>query len=155
MRFLIPLKNIPEATPALAFVAGCRQWGRVSAVLLHVASPIRCCQPDGLEREIPESLLGKAEGLFLRALCRLEGLGIETTCHLALGPVVFTILDVAEALDCHAIVVPEPRKLYPTLLSRNIVGALKKEQRTVPIITVNRQGIAAMSFDRSLLAPSI
>ena len=71
----------------------------------------------------------------------LEGLDIELSTYIRSGPVVFSILDAAEQLECDEIVVPAPRRLHLRLLSRNIVANLLVWQRSIPVVAVNQRGV--------------
>jgi hypothetical protein len=54
----------------------------------------------------------------------LDGLDIEFAAYVRTGPVVFTILDAAEELECDEIVVPAPGSGLSHLLSRHVVTVL-------------------------------
>lgn len=82
------------------------------------------------------------QDVFAKTLSRLEGLDIEYAAYIRSGPVVFTILDAAEELECDEIVVPAPGTGLMSLWSRDIVLTLLARQRAVPVVTVDRHGMS-------------
>jgi hypothetical protein len=72
----------------------------------------------------------------------LDGLDIEYAAYVRSGPVVFTILDVAEELDCDEIVVPAPASALSQLWSRHVITLLAANQRSARLVTVTKSGTA-------------
>lgn len=58
------------------------------------------------------------------------------------GDIVFSILDTAEELECDEIVMPLPHTGLLSVFSRDIVAAVKRQQRDVPVVAINCNGIA-------------
>jgi len=56
------------------------------------------------------------------------------------GDIVFQILDVAEQLGCHEIVLPMPRPPIASLLRRDVVRELMRQEREAIAITVDAEG---------------
>lgn len=65
------------------------------------------------------------------------------------GELVFAILDTAEELDCHEIVLPLPQVGWRALISRNNVRRIKQRQRTIPIITVGADGLPDQTWEQT------
>ena len=141
-RLLIPVKRAEDADHALSYVLRRRADEQAVAVcFLHV-------------EEAPsqwETLFGgsgvhamwhrQGQDVFTRVLSLLVGRDVEYAAYVRSGPVVFSILDAAEELDCDEIVVPAPRSGLFRLLSREIVSTLMLRQRGVPVVAVDKQGL--------------
>jgi nucleotide-binding universal stress UspA family protein len=139
-RLLIPVKSLNDAIPSIAYAIrraeGVPEGVRVQLALLHV-EPLVAPWPvrgHGQYAQAPEKQ--GAGDVFAEVLRLLEGLDIEFATYLRSGPIVFSILDVAEQLDCSEIVVPAPGRLHFRFLSRNIVTTLMAWQRSIPVIAV-------------------
>lgn len=72
----------------------------------------------------------------------LEGLDIEVSAYVRYGPLVFSILDAAEELDCDEIVVPAPHKGPFRILSHDVVANLLAQQRSVHVVAVSKNGMS-------------
>ena len=79
----------------------------------------------------PDELLGQPMGLAVEMRDGVQ------------RHIVFSILDTAEELECDEIVMPLPHTGLLSLLSRDIVTAVRRRQRGVQVTTVERNGIAA------------
>lgn len=64
------------------------------------------------------------------------------------GDIVFQILDVAEQLDCDVIVLPTPRAQIASLLRRDVVRELMRQERGAMTITVNSEGRDILNHSR-------
>ena len=76
----------------------------------------------------------------------LRQTGIPAQMNYREGDIVFQILDVAEQLECDEIVLPMPYPRWGRLLSLDIVREVTRRQRSVPVTTVNRQGMPERSW---------
>lgn len=142
-RLLIPVKGPKRALSAVTYAIRLRAGAReVSVCLLHVEEstsqwPVLL----GGTRIIGARRL-RTDSVFGPALHLLDGLDIEFAAYVRSGPVVFTILDVAEELDCDEIVVPAPGSALSHLWSRHVVTLLAANQRAARLVTVTKSGTA-------------
>ena len=137
-RLLIPIKRAGECRQAIGYaVSRCADERRVEVALLHIENAERNTQAPARQR---------TGALFARATRMLEQRDIEFAVYVRSGPVVFSILDAAEELDCSEIVVPAPAWPLARLWSRRVVDALLAGQRSIPVITVNKRGIRLAAF---------
>lgn len=143
-RLLIPVKDADDAVGALDYAIRRRAEGLgVTVCLLHVEeSPTQWQALVGGHGAHAEKRRRRHD-VFAAAMRMLEGLDIEFAAYLRAGPVVFSILDAAEELDCDEIVVPAPSEGLFRLLSRDIVTTLLARQRSVPVVAVTKRGVAA------------
>jgi hypothetical protein len=143
-RLLIPVKDANRALSAVMYAIRLRAEARdVSVCLLHVEeSPTQWPALLGGTRIVGARRL-RTDSLFRPALHLLDGLDIEFAAYVRSGPVVFTILDVAEELDCNEIVVPAPGSALSHLWSRHVVSVLAASQRSARLVTVTKSGTAA------------
>ena len=141
-RLLIPVKRPGDARQAIGYaISRCTDGGSVEVALLHVESvAARWPVGDG-ERSVQAVAQQASAALFARATQMLERCGIEFAVYVRSGPVVFSILDAAEELDCSEIVVSAPARPLARLWSQRVVDALLAGQRSIPVVTVDKRGI--------------
>jgi hypothetical protein len=142
-RLLIPVKDPKRAISAVMYAIRLRAEARnVAVCLLHVEeSPTQWQALLGGAR-MPGERRCRTDAVFGPALHLLDGLDIEFAAYVRSGPVVFTILDVAEELDCDEIVVPAPGSALSYLWSRHVVTVLAASQRSARLVTVTKSGTA-------------
>ena len=139
-RLLIPVKRPGDARQAIGYAISRGTDGGVEVALLHVESvAARWPVGDG-ERSVQATAQQASAALFARATQMLERCGIEFAVYVRSGPVVFSILDAAEELDCSEIVVSAPARPLARLWSRRVVDALLAGQRSIPVVTVDKRG---------------
>lgn len=130
---LLPIKRPGDCRQAIAYaVSRCTDEHRVAVALLHI-------EDSENDSRIPARY--RTGTLFARATRMLEHRDIEFAAYVRSGPVVFSILDAAEELDCSEIVVPAPAWPLARLWSQRVVAALLAGQRSIPVVTVNKRGI--------------
>ena len=143
-RLLVPVKKEDDASQSISYAIRRRAEGaHVLVVLFHV-NEFKSTLPfrgDAVHHQHKQS----PDDVFSEGLRMLEGLDIEFSTYVRTGPIVFSILDTAEQLDCSEIVVPMPGKLHLRFLSKNVVVNLLAWQRSIPIVTVNKNGIRQSS----------
>lgn len=144
LRLLLPVSADPDSGWGLHYALRCHAEGRaVEVCLLHVAQRITCCEifagaaeGGGCARSQPP-IPGLAD-----AAAMLGSAGIAVRGFLASGGVVETVLDMAESLDCHQIVLPLNDR--PGVLGgfwhRNTVRFIQEAERGIPVVTVDGQG---------------
>ena len=142
-RLLIPVKNAKSAVSAVMYAIRLRAEARdVAVCLLHVEeSPTNWQELLGVTR-IHGARRSRTHAVFGPVLKLLDGLDIEFAAYVRSGPVVFTILDAAEELECDEIVVPAPGSALSHLLSRHVVTILTARQRSARLVAVTKSGIA-------------
>ena len=140
-RLLIPVKRQGDARQAIGYaISRCTDGDCIEVALLHVESvAARWPVGDG-ERGVQATAQQASAALFARATQMLERCGIEFAVYVKSGPVVFSILDAAEELDCSEIVVSAPARPLARLWSRRVVDALPAGPRSIPVVTVYKRG---------------
>ena len=140
-RLLIPVKRPGDARQAIGYaISRGTDGGGVEVALLHVESvAARWPVGDG-ERSVQATAQQASAALFARATQMLERCGIEFAVYVRSGPVVFSILDAAEELECSEIVVSARARPLARLWSRRVVDALLAGQRSIPVVTVDKRG---------------
>lgn len=144
-RLLVPVKNGSDARRAITYAIRRRAEGcGVSVCLLHVEEQAE--SKNGEKFWSWKNPLGKTlhRKIFTPAMGMLSGLDIEVAAYVRYGAVVFTILDTAEELDCHEIVIPAPHAGVLRWLSRNVVTALLTRQRSVQVVLARQDGTAIL-----------
>lgn len=147
-RLLVPVKNAEGATRAISYAIRRRAEGlAIRVFLLHVEETFPAWLP--MAGDSPQAgKSGGSTGIFGELMQMLEGLNIEVSVHVRYGPLVFSILDAAEELDCDEIVVPVPHKGPFRILSHNIVANLQAQQRSVHVVAVSKHGISHDAADQ-------
>lgn len=92
------------------------------------------------QAEIAAFQLDRAEGFFDEAAEPLRERGIPWRGIFRRGKIVFTILDAAEELGCHEIVMPRSDAGLFGILSRRVVSSVVRRRRNIPVILVDRDG---------------
>lgn len=139
---LVPVKRPNGANQSIAYAIRRRAEGaQVMVSLLHIDELQEPRSISGNGKYVRGQNNRRAFYVFLEGVHMLEGLDIEFSTYVRTGPVVFSILDAAEQLDCSEIVVPAPGRLHFRLLSRNVVATLLACQRSISVVTVNNRGI--------------
>lgn len=143
LRLLIPVARGEKSPAAIRYAIRRHRMGKkVQVCLLYIKEPPQ--QWELLQTPWPEEkqLQQRIESDLSRACDPLVEHGIPHTAYLRAGSVVFAILDAAEELDCHEIVVPLPHTGWRRLFSRNVIATLCIRQRGIPVITVAPDGMA-------------
>lgn len=142
LRLLAPVGRGDKWPAAVGYAVRQHKMGkRVQVCLLHVKEPLK--QWDMLRTPWPEErhLQQRIESDLSVAAHPLIAHGIPYAAYLRTGSVVFAILDAAEELDCHEIVVPLPHSGLRKFFSRNVVAALCLRRGNIPVVTVARDGM--------------
>lgn len=127
LRLLLPVKRLADVDATLAYLCTLAARARLHVVLLHVSAG----EGDGADAR---------ELLAYAAVCYDER-GIVHIGYIAVGEVVFTILDTAEQMACHLIVMPgRATRRWPELFSSDTRSKVARHSRDVPLIVVERNG---------------
>ena len=93
------------------------------------------------QQEIAQFQSERAQAFIEEAVRPLAAASIPCRGFFKQGDVVFSILDTAEELDCDEIAMPVPKKGFMSHFSCDIVHAVKRRQRDVPVIAVSSDGM--------------
>lgn len=143
-RLLIPIDATERSRWGIQYAVHLHLGGKpVQACLLFVAEPVTSLEllrfrtHDEIARFQAESghyYIEDAAQPLVRAGIPYEEVFRE-------GEVVFQILDVAEQLGCHEIVLPLPHARIARLLSRDVVREVMSQARDVPVVTIDADGM--------------
>ena len=146
LRLLLPIDATDKSRWGLQYALRKHREGtRLEVVLLNIGEPVTQWQVLRFrtQQEIAQFQSERAQAFIEQAS---QCLAMEDVpCHgvFRQGEAAFSILDVAEELDCDEIVMPEPKKCLLTVFSSGTLGAVLQQQRDVPIVVVNSDGTAA------------
>lgn len=142
-RLLLPVNADDASRHALAYALRRHADGdAVEVVLLHVAEPVTQWQVLRFRTpaEVDAFQAARAQAFLDAASQPLVQAGISCRGFFRQGPVVASILDLADELACDEIVLPLPESGWLRLLGRDTVRVIRQRQRGVPVITVDREG---------------
>jgi hypothetical protein len=143
-RLLLPIDASERSRWGIRYVLARHRAGqRVDAALLFVGEPITNWQVLRFRThdEIARFQSQRAHYLLEEAAQPLTHNGIPFRALFREGEVVFEILDAAEQLDCSEIVLPAPPSRLLALLSGDVVREVLRQQRGIPVVTVDKDGI--------------
>lgn len=142
-RLLIPVDATDRSRWGLRYALRLQKKGvPLHAALLFVAEPVtrlevlRFRTHEDIARFQAES----GRHILDDAALALAGAGIAHELIYREGDIVFQILDVAEQLGCDEIVLPMPRSPIASLLGRDVVRELMRQERDAVAITVDAEG---------------
>lgn len=144
LRLLVPINANDDSRWGLRYALQQRREGRsVEVVLLNVGEPINQWEVLRFRthQEIAQFQADSAQAFIDEATRVLAAADIPCRGFFKQGEVVFSILDTAEEADCDEIAMPLPNKGFCSFFSRDIVAAVKNQQRGIPVVTVDRDGI--------------
>lgn len=142
-RLLIPIDATERSRWGLRHAhARHRAGDRIDAVLVCVAEPITSWQVLRFRThdEIARFQSERCRFLLDDAAQSLREAGIPCRTVFREGEIAFQVLDAAEQLECHEIVLPEPLPRLLTLLSHDAARDIMRLQRDVPVVTVDQYG---------------
>ena len=142
-RLLIPIDATEASRRGVAHaIALARQAERVEVCLLYVVAPVRDSEVLHFrtEQEIHQHFQSRAERFLEDASAPLKAAGILCKACFREQEPVFGILDLAEQLECTAIVLPRPDWL--DFRGNSLVRRLRQARRPTPLILVDADGSA-------------
>jgi hypothetical protein len=92
------------------------------------------------QQEIAQFQSARAQAFIDEASQLLSVENIPYSAVFRQGDVVFSILDVAEELDCNEIALPQPKQRVANLFSRKTVTEVQQRQRGIPVVIVDCDG---------------
>lgn len=144
LRLLVPINANEDSRWGIRYALRRQQEGRaVEVILLNVGEPItewevlrfRTQQEiSRFQEESAQRFIGEATAPLMTANIPCRGIFRQ-------GELVFSILDCAEESGCHEIVMPRSMEGLSSCFSRNIVRAVKRGQRDIPVVVVDGDGI--------------
>lgn len=144
LRLLVPINANEDSRWGIRYALRRQQEGRaVEVILLNVGEPItewevlrfRTQQEiSRFQEESAQRFIGEATAPLMTANIPCRGIFRQ-------GELVFSILDSAEESGCHEIVMPRPMAGLAGCFSRNIVRAVKRGQRDIPVVVVDGDGM--------------
>ena len=131
LTLLLPIKQARDIVHGARYAKRLLEWGiPVKVNLLHVTAS---------HGDAP----GPVEELLREAALYLNRSQLEHRSLILSGDVVFSILDAAEQLNCHEIVLPAAQGTpWLRLFSSNVVRQLSRAHRGVPVVLADPNGIA-------------
>jgi nucleotide-binding universal stress UspA family protein len=142
-RLLVPINANEDSRWGAAYALRRRAAGdEVEVCFLNVGEIITQWQVLRFrtQSEIAAFQAERAEAFVDEAARPLRDAGIECRGLFRRGDIVFSILDTAEELQCDEIVLPLPHHGLGTLFSRDLVAAVTRGQRGIPVVTVDQSG---------------
>lgn len=150
-RLLIPIDATERSRWGIGYALRLHRGGRpVQACLLFVAEPVTSLEVLRFRThdEIARFQAESGRHLIADAARPLVSAGIPCEEVFREGEIAFQILDAAEQLDCHAIVLPLPHARLARLLCRDVVREVIGQARSVPVFTVDANGIGMPGENR-------
>ena len=142
-RLLVPINALEDSRWGVQYALRLHQEGiQVEVILLNVGEPITQWQVLRFrtQQEIAQFQSERAQAFIEEASQPLDAAGIQCRGVFRQGELVFSILDVAEALDCDEIIMPTPCRGILDFFSCDTVSAVRKQQRGIPVVIVDSQG---------------
>jgi hypothetical protein len=150
-RLLIPVAASERSRWGVRYAL--RQQGSgqsVRVVLLFVADPVSAAEVVRFRTHVERARAQAASGaqVLHDAAQPLVAAGVSCQEVYREGDIVAQIGDVAEQLDCDAIVLPRPHARITKLLARDVVReVLKRGGKGVPVVTTDSRGLAEPDSD--------
>jgi len=146
LRILVPINAKHDSHWGIRYALRRQREGKqVEVILLNVDKWIVQVEEVGLAHSVgaDQVLSERTQALFEKVTTLLAAENIP--CHYLFkqGDVVFSILDAAEEMTCDEIAMPEPKKGLTSFFSRDIVYDAMLQQRDIPIVAVNSDGMAS------------
>ncbi|MEO8132551.1 MAG: universal stress protein [Betaproteobacteria bacterium] len=144
LKLLLPIVATPRSLWGLAYAIRRRDAGQhVSALLLFVGEPVVDLHVLRFKTQEDMRRLRTLHGnsVLDDAAETLANAGISAAASYREGDIAFQILDVAEQVQCHEIVLPAPHPRWARLLSRDVVRDVLRQQRGIPVTTVGPGGV--------------
>ncbi|MED5594118.1 universal stress protein [Janthinobacterium sp. P210006] len=144
---LLPVKRASDIVYGARYARRLQEWGiKVRVSLLHV-TPAPPRQANGVPQHSASE--GQALDLATQQMMHEAGLylsrtHIEFNTHIFAGELLFTILDTAELLGCHEVVLPAHRhSSWPRHFSGGLAGKLARGSRSTTILLANHEGVSS------------
>lgn len=144
LRILVPINANEDSRWGIRYALRRQREGeQVEVILLNVGEPITQWEVLRFrtQQEISRFQEESAQRFIDEAAAPLMTANIPCRGVFRQGELVFSILDSAEQSGCDEIVMPRPMAGLSSCFSRNIVRAVKRGQRDIPVVVVDGDGI--------------
>jgi hypothetical protein len=144
LRILVPINASEDSRWGIRYALRRHREGKpLEVILLNIGEIITQWQVLRFrtQQEIAQFQSERAQAFIEEASQLLTAENIPCRGLFKQGDIVFSILDAAEELDCDEIAIPTPKKWLSNLFSRDIVVDVQQQQRDVPVVVVNSQGM--------------
>lgn len=156
LKLLLPVDATERSRWGIRYALRRRQSDHnVRVTLLLVAEPVTDWQILRFysQEEVRRFHAKRAQYILEDAAQPLRQANIPVQMKFLEGDISFEILDLAEQLDCGEIVLPLPCPRWATLLSSDIVRKVLRHRRSVPVVTVDAQGVPHRNGTSASLLP--
>ncbi len=142
-RLLIPIDATERSRWGVRYALG-RRHDPLHVDLLFVAERVTSLEVLRFRThaEVAAFQAQSAQYLLEDAAQPLQAAGMSVTAHFREGEVASRIVETAEELGAHAIVMPPPHPLWLDFLTRGIVRKVLRRSRATPVLTVDGEGHA-------------
>lgn len=145
LRLLVPINANEDSRWGVTYALHLHDEGRsLEVCFLNVGEIITQWQVLRFrtQTEIAKFQAERAEAFIEEASQPLAAKHIPYRGIFKQGDIVFSILDTAEEMECDEIVMPLAHNGLLSVLSRDIVATVRRQQRDIPVVTINREGKA-------------
>ncbi|MBB5367744.1 MULTISPECIES: universal stress protein [unclassified Janthinobacterium] len=137
---LVPIKRLEDIIFGARYARRLQEWGIcVKVSLLHV-TPVHSANSvigNSSKTEAAAAQLMQEAGLYLSRS------HIEFSTFISSGDVAFTILDTAELLGCHEVILPAPKpRHWPRRFSGDLARKLARDSRSAIVLQANQDGVS-------------
>lgn len=145
---LLPVKRASDIVFGARYAKRLQEWGIcVSVSLLHVtpaqARPAAGLPQQDAAEDAGSTLTPAAEQIMHEAGLYLSRSHIAFTTHIFSGEIIFTILDTAEMLGCHEIVLPAIKNSsWRSRFSDALARKLARASRSATVLLANTDGMS-------------
>ena len=148
LRLLLPIDATERSRWAVAYVLALdRRETPLEVHLLFVAEPITNLHVLRFRTRSDIAAFQRQYGQWQLddATLPLRRSDIPVRTHFREGNIAFEIVDCAEQVGCDRIVLPKPHPRWMRLLGADVVREVLERSVTVPVVTVDRDGIMQSS----------
>ncbi|PLY41811.1 hypothetical protein CSZ94_13820 [Janthinobacterium sp. ROICE36] len=147
LQLLLPVKRASDIIYGARYARRLQEWGiKVRVSLLHV-TPALPYQADGLPQHSASDchVLDLAtQQMMHEAGLYLSRSHLAFSTHIFAGELLFTILDTAELLGCHEVILPAHRHSgWPRHFSGGLAARLARSTRSTTILLANHEGVSS------------
>lgn len=147
LQLLLPVKRASDIIYGARYARRLQEWGiKVRVSLLHV-TPAPPRQAKGVPRHSASedhALNLATQQMLYEAGLYLSRSHLVFNTHIFTGELLFTILDTAELLGCHEVVLPAHKNSgWPRHFSGGLAGKLARGSRGPTILLANHEGVSS------------
>ncbi|MCP5247077.1 MAG: universal stress protein [Candidatus Accumulibacter sp.] len=149
-RLLIPVDPTERSRWGLQYALRLQRSGKpVQVALLFVSEPVTAPEVLRFRTQVEIARFQAECGAHILhdAAQPLAAAGVACQEIYREGDIVEQIDDVAEQLGCDEIVLPLPHARIVKLLSRDVVREVIRRAKSVPVVTIDAEGVAEKALD--------